>query len=177
MLLHLFVLFLWRFFLLRRCLFPVAAAAILLLATVMPAHATVFATVRGIVHDPQHRPISHARVTLQSANSAFVLHTVTNADGEFQISNAPLGVYRLIVSARDFETVTQALTLASGTTPILHLALPIGPARQSVVVHGDEGVSDSVTPTTLVTRGMIAETPGADSTLGMQMITDYVPGA
>lgn len=177
MLLHLFVLFLWRFFLLRRCLFPVAVAAILLLATVMPAHATVFATVRGIVHDPQHRPISHARVTLQSANSAFVLHTVTNADGEFQISNAPLGVYRLIVSARDFETVTQALTLASGTTPILHLALPIGPARQSVVVHGDEGVSDSVTPTTLVTRGMIAETPGADSTLGMQMITDYVPGA
>ncbi|HXE05176.1 MAG TPA: TonB-dependent receptor [Bryobacteraceae bacterium] len=147
------------------------------LGAAAPARATVFATVRGIVHDPEHRPIAHAEVTLQSFNSAFVLHATTNSDGEFQIDNAPLGVYQLSVSARDFETVTQALTLVSGTSPILHVELPLGQAEQSVVVHGDEAISDSVTPTTLVTRGMIAETPGADSTLGMQMITDYVPGA
>ena len=36
---------------------------------------------------------------------------------------------------------------------------------------------DSVTPTTLITRAMIDETPGADRTIGMEMITDYVPGA
>ena len=149
----------------------------MLLAAATPARATVFATVRGVIHDPEHRPIAHAEVTLQSANSAFVLHAVTDSNGEFQINKAPLGVYRLIVSAHEFETVTQALTLASGTTPILHVALPVGPTKQSVVVHGDGGVSDSVTPTTMVTRGMIAETPGADSTLSMQMITDYVPGA
>jgi hypothetical protein len=147
------------------------------LAVSQSAHATVFATVRGIVHDPEHRPIARAQVTLQSANSAFVLHTVSNSNGEFQIDNAPLGIYQLSVSARGFEKVTQALTLASGTTPILHVELPIGPAKQSVVVYGDGGISDSVTPTTLVTHSMIAETPGADSTLGMQMITDYVPGA
>ena len=141
------------------------------------ARATVFATVRGIVHDPEHRPIPGATVTLQSANSAFVLHTTTNSDGEFQIGSAPIGVYRLSISAHDFESVTQAITLASGTSPILHVALAIGETKQSVVVHGDSGVSDSVTPTTLVTRNMIAETPGASSTLGMQMITDYVPGA
>lgn len=143
----------------------------------MPALATVFAIVRGIVHDPQHRPIAGAEITLHSANSAFVLHAVTNASGEFQFDEAPLGVYRLSVSSHDFETVTEPLTLASGTSPILHVAVPIGPTHQSVVVHGESSVSDSVTPTTLVTRQMIAETPGADTTLGMQMITDYVPGA
>ena len=37
--------------------------------------------------------------------------------------------------------------------------------------------TDSVTPTTLITRADIDETPGASRTLGMQMITDYVPGA
>lgn len=151
-------------------------SALLFLVSV-PARATVFATVRGIVHDPQHRPIAGAKVTLQSANSAFVLQAVSNSDGEFHLDEAPLGVYRLAVTAPGFESVTQALTLASGTSPILHVVLPVGPAKQSVVVHGDEGVSDSVTPTTLVTRKMINNTPGANSTLGMQMITDYVPGA
>ena len=34
-----------------------------------------------------------------------------------------------------------------------------------------------VTPTTLVTRATIDGTPGASRTLGMEMITDYVPGA
>ena len=154
-----------------------AAAAGLLLIAAVPARATVFATLRGVVHDPGHHPIAGASITLQSAHSAFVLHAVTNTEGEFEIDNAPLGVYRITVSAENFETVTQAITLASGTSPILHVALPVGEAKQSVVVHGDSGVSDSVTPTTLVTRGMIAETPGANSTLGMEMITDYVPGA
>ena len=37
--------------------------------------------------------------------------------------------------------------------------------------------TDSATPTTLITRADIDETPGASRTLGMQMITDYVPGA
>jgi len=37
--------------------------------------------------------------------------------------------------------------------------------------------ADSVTPTTLITRAMIDQTPGADRTIGMEMITDYVPGA
>jgi len=36
---------------------------------------------------------------------------------------------------------------------------------------------DSVTPTTLVARLDIAQTPGADRTNALQMITDYVPAA
>lgn len=160
-----------------RCFFLRAFAAALLITAAIPARATVFATLRGVVHDPGHRPISGASVTLQSANSDFVLHAVTHSNGEFEIDKAPLGQYRLTVSATGFANVTQAITLASGRSAILHVALPVGESKQSVVVHGDDGVSESVTPTTLVTRGMIAETPGADSTLGMQMITDYVPGA
>jgi hypothetical protein len=34
-----------------------------------------------------------------------------------------------------------------------------------------------VTPTTLITRADIDQTPGASRTIGMEMITDYVPGA
>jgi hypothetical protein len=157
-------------------LIPMLVAAPLFVVST-PARATVFAVVRGIVHDPQHRPVARAKVTLQSDNSAFAIHATTNADGEFHLDEAPLGVYRLSVSAPGFETVTMAVTLASGTSPILHVQLPIGTAHESVMVRGESGISDSVTPTTLVTRQMIEETPGADMTLGTEMITDYVPGA
>ena len=61
-----------------------------LLAASLPAFATVFAAVHGVVHDPQHRPIAGAKITLQAADSAFVLHGVTNGDGEFELPEAPI---------------------------------------------------------------------------------------
>ncbi|MGH9606413.1 MAG: TonB-dependent receptor [Terracidiphilus sp.] len=152
-------------------------AALFLLGASIPARATVFAIVRGIVHDPQHRPIAGAKVTLQAANSAFVLHAVSNSDGAFELDEAPLGVYSLSVTSEGFKTVTQTVTLAAGTNPILHFELPIGAASQTITVSGEASASDSVTPTTLVTRQMILETPGADRTIGTEMITDFVPGA
>ncbi len=151
-------------------------AASLLVAAV-PALGSVFATVHGVVHDPQHRPIAGASVTLQAADSDFVLHATTGSNGEFELANTPIGVYRLTVSAPGFAESTQPLTIASGTNPILHIPLNLGAATESVVVQGSSNVIDTVTPTTLITRKMIDETPGAGRTIGMEMITDYVPGA
>jgi hypothetical protein len=151
--------------------------AVLLQAASLPACATVFATVHGVVHDSGHRPIVGAEVTLQAADSDFALHATTGADGSFEMTQAPIGVYRLSVSAPGFATVTQTLTVASGTNPVLHIPLAVSGATQSVVVNGSASAADTVTPATLITRAMIEETPGASRTLGMQMITDYVPGA
>src|ERR1019366_3800498 len=50
--------------------FSVVAA--LLLAASLPACATVFATVHGVVHDPGHRPVVGAEVRLQAADSDVV---------------------------------------------------------------------------------------------------------
>ena len=51
--------------------------------------------------------------------------------------------------------------------------------NQSIVVTGQAAAAnmDSVTPTTLVDRQDIEQTPGADRTNSMAMITDYTPGA
>jgi hypothetical protein len=152
-------------------------AMTLLAAASLPAAATVFATVHGVVHDPQHRPVAGAAITLRAADSEFVLRATTNADGEFELPQTPIGVYRLSVEASGFSGLSEALTVASGTNPVLHFALAVGPSIQSVTVHGEAGAADTVTPTTLITRQMIDETPGADRTLGAEMITDYVPGA
>lgn len=152
-------------------------AEALLLAASLPAFATVFATVHGVVHDQQHRPIAGATVTLAELDSDFVLHATTNTDGDFELPEAPLGVYRLTVTATGFANATQTLTVASGTNPILHIPLAVSGVTQSVVVHGEASSADTVTPTTLITRQTIDETPGADRTTGTEMITDYVPGA
>ena len=152
-------------------------ALVLLLASSVPAFATVFATVHGVVHDPQHRPIANAKVRLQAADSAFRLNATTDSEGAFELLQAPIGVYRLEVGANGFATVTETLAIASGTNPVVHFALPIASATESVVVEGETAQTDSVTPTTLVSREMIEETPGADRATSFAAITDYVPGA
>ena len=155
-------------------------AAVLLLTASIPAFATVFATVHGVVHDPQHRPIAGAAVTLQAAGSDFILSATTNYEGDFELPQTPLGVYRLTIAAPGFATISQPVTVASGTNPILHIALPVASAIQTIVVQGLEtsiSASDTATPTTLITRADIDQTPGASRTIGMEMITDYVPGA
>jgi len=151
-----------------------------LFAASIPLRATVFANVHGVVHDPQHRPIAAAEVTLKASGSDFALHAKTNSEGEFDLPQAPIGVYTLTISAEDFSTANEQLTLASGSNPLLHIQLTVAPATQTVVVQGLEfsvEASDAVTPTTLVTREDIEGTPGASRTIGMEMVTDYVPGA
>lgn len=154
------------------CLFLILATAF--------AHASVLVTVRGIVHDPEHRPIASAQVTLQSVDSAFVLHATTDALGRFTLENAPLGVYRLQAEASGFASFAQNITVVSGTNPIFHIPLALAGTSETVVVKAADGTevsTDTVTPTTLISREDIAQTPGANRTLGLQMITDYVPGA
>ncbi|HEY1767751.1 MAG TPA: TonB-dependent receptor [Terracidiphilus sp.] len=149
----------------------------MLLGAGSPAFATVFATVHGIVHDPEHRPIGGAGVILHAADSAFQLQATTDAEGAFDLPQTPIGVYTLTITATGFETVTETLTVTSGTNPLLHIPLELGAAKESVEVHGTASSADTVTPTTLITRQIIDQTPGADRTSGMEMITDYVPGA
>ena len=151
--------------------------AALIAAATLPVHATVFATVHGIVHDQQHRPIAGALVTLKAVDSDFEIQAKTSNVGAFELPQAPIGVYKLTVTAGGFATSTQELTVASGTNPVLHIPLTVGAETQSIVVEGDIASIDTATPTTLITSATIDETPGADRTLGVEMITDYIPGA
>ena len=46
---------------------------------------TIFGRVRGIVHDPQHRAIRGAIVTLRAAHSSFAQTSDTHGDGSFSL--------------------------------------------------------------------------------------------
>ena len=147
----------------------------LLMAGGVGVRAAVFGRVQGVVHDAQHRPVKGASVVLHAERSDFEVTVTTGADGSFVMASVPLGEYRVESRAAGFGVETQTLVLASNTTPMLHFELRPGGVRESVEVTAAE--SGTVTPTTLVSRTQIAETPGADRTNSLAMITNFVPGA
>ncbi len=155
------------------------ALLILLCAAVAGLRAEIFGTVRGIVHDPQHRPIPNAKVELKSSTSSWTQTTQTNQDGEFKFNPVPLGEYEVTVSKDGFATAKESLSLASGTSPILHFPLSLAAVGQTATVVGQPASLsvDNMTPMSLVDRTEIAHTPGADQTNNLAMITDYVPAA
>ncbi len=154
-----------------------AFAIFLLLATA--AFATVFGTVRGIVHDPQHRPVQGIEIVLKARSSDFIQKTRTDVSGEFHFDAVPLGQYTIAVSDKSFATEEQTLTVLSGAAPILHFELRLASQNQSVTVSAETAPAqtESVTPTSLVDREEIRQTPGATRTNSLSMITDYVPGS
>jgi hypothetical protein len=151
--------------------------SLLLCATVTLA--TVFGTVRGIVHDPQHRPITGASLLLKAADSDFTKTATSDAEGQFTFDAVPVGAYSITVSSAGFDTAQQTFTILSGTSPTLHFELQLASQNQTVTVTGEEAPAqgESVTPTTLISRSQIDSTPGATRTNSLALITDYVPGS
>jgi hypothetical protein len=150
---------------------------LLVLALAATSLATVFGTVRGIVHDPQHRPVSGIEVVLKARASEFTLSARTDDAGQFHFDAVPLGEYTVAVSDANFVADQQSVAVLSGTAPILHFELRLPTQSETVLVSADAAQTETVTPTTLVDRVRIQETPGASRSNSMALITNYVPGA
>jgi len=150
---------------------------VVLLFAALPAFATVFGTVRGIVHDPQHRPVSGIQVVLKAKTSEFTLDARTDDAGQFHFDAVPIGEYTVAIADANFVADQQSISVLSGTAPIFHFELRLPSQNETVVVSADAAQTETVTPTTLVDRLQIQETPGAARTNSLAMITNYVPGS
>jgi outer membrane receptor protein involved in Fe transport len=136
-------------------------------------------SLRGVVHDPEHRPLPGAQVAIQGP-AAFGSKTVqSGANGEFQLSGVPEGSYRIAVSASGFTALEQQTTVAAGKSPVLHFQLELAAVHQAVEVSGAASRLTTQTSTvqTAVSPQEILETAGADQTNSLAMITDFTPGA
>jgi hypothetical protein len=164
----------WRF----AVVIPILVLCVLTFGS-LPAGAEIFGTVHGIVHDPQHRPVQDAAVDLKAQHSDWVQHQKTNDNGEFDFSAIPLGEYTITVTIANFQKQEQNIVVASGTSSVLHFQLTLAAVSEKTEVTAEpvSATMDSVTPTTLLSRQDIQETPGADRTNSLAMITDYVPGS
>jgi outer membrane cobalamin receptor len=150
-----------------------------LLLLAVSVGATIFGSVRGIIHDPQHRPVQGAMVMLRAKSSDWAKSTTTDGNGEFRFNGVPLGEYSITVANPGFVQAAQGVEVESGTEPVVHLQLNVAVANETVSVSAQPPVvaTDSMTPTTTVNRTQIQRTPGAVRTNSLAMITDYTPGA
>jgi hypothetical protein len=149
------------------------------LALSVAAPASTVGSVRGVVHDPQHHPVQGAMVMLKAKASDWSATINSDASGEFHFNAVPLGEYIVSVAAVGFEQTQQDIVVVSGSEPVLHFALNVAGAKETVNVSAtpESLPTDTATPVTMVSRRRIAETPGADLTNSLAMITNYVPGA
>ena len=136
-------------------------------------------SIRGIVHDPQHRPVENAMVMLRSTTSDWSASANTDASGQFSFNGISLGEYTVTVVASTFNQAVQNVRVNSGSQPVLHFPLSVATNKVTVNVSGtpEAAPTDSATPATLVSRLDVERTPGAARTNSLAMITDYVPGA
>ncbi len=157
----------------------IAIIALWALLASSAALASVFGTIKTIVHDPQHRPVQGAQVEAHSRTSAFTTSGTTNEEGMAQLSNVPVGEYDVKIVSLGFSAAQQSVTVTSGNVQEMHFALALAQHQETVDVSGAPEMVNpsSATPQALVSRSDIAQTPGADRTNSMSMITDFVPGA
>src|SRR5205085_6027753 len=141
--------------------------------------ASVFGTVRVRVHDPQHRPVQGATVTLKSSASAWSQTLSSNQDGIAEFATVPVGDYQVSVSAQSFAPATVAVAAISGRLQEAHAQLRPATVQQDVTVSAEAAAvnTTSSTPQGTIDRNDIARTPGADRANSLSFITNFVPGA
>ena len=143
------------------------------------ALAGIFGTVRGIVHDAQHRPIENATVVLQARDSDWKKEAATDGEGRFQMDAVPAGKYTIHIVKDGFRDVKNDLTVLSDSAPLLHFPMELAPVHQSVEVTDSAQPVDAgfSTASATLTREDIQATPGASRTNSLEFITAYTPGA
>src|SRR5579864_3532969 len=110
----------------------------------------ILGSVRGVIHDPQHRPVQNAMVMIKAKTSDWSATTNSDANGNFTFSAVPIGDYIVSVASVGFEQTQQPVVVISGTQPVLHFALNVAGAKEMINVSdtGEAAPTDSATPTT-----------------------------
>ena len=141
--------------------------------------ASVFGTVRAIVHDPHHRGIPNAEVKLQSTTSAWSAMSHTDSSGVVQFLSVPIGEYRLEISVAGFAPAQVNVTAISDRVQEVHVPMELATVQESVSVSAAPPQIDptSSTSQTNIPQASIDRLPGADRTNSLAFITDTVPGA
>lgn len=137
------------------------------------------ATLRGVIHDPQHRPVPDAQIAVAHPNGPAVQAITSDAEGAFELHGLAPGAYLLSISAPGFQPLQQTVSVELGRSPVFHLQLDLQAFTQTVEVTSDASklTTDTSTVQTNVSRKEISQTPGADLTNSMAMVTDFTPGA
>src|SRR5437667_11273815 len=104
----------------RRFRFALTLSLLLFAAN---AIASIFRFVQGLLHDPQHRPVKGAQVTIHAVSSDWRQVSTSDDAGEFHFDAVPVGEYMVMVETMGFAPQQQNITITSDRDAKLHYAL------------------------------------------------------
>lgn len=105
--------------------------AFVVLAACMAAAQTSHGGIVGTVADKDGKPIEEAKVTVTNTATQFSRNTTTTVDGNYAISDLPLGDYTLTVLKSGFQSPTvQGIHVSVGRTELVNVRLASGDVEQ-----------------------------------------------
>jgi hypothetical protein len=122
--------------LIRRASLTLAAAALLLFLTSLPARAQVDSgAILGNVTDTSGAQVRGAQVTVTNEGTNATLSSTTGNDGEYKFTPLPIGQYTVTVTFQGFSTVTQKhVTVNVGADVVANFALKPGAVNETIEV-------------------------------------------
>jgi len=115
-------------------------AAILLAAIfAAPGWAQTFrGTILGTVTDSSGAAVAGATVTIKNMDTGLIRTTTSNASGEFNVPELPIGTYRVTIEQNGFQTsVTTGVIVQVASNARVDASLKPGEVKQQVVVSGE----------------------------------------
>lgn len=115
----------------------------LLLAAFLQLPSTTPA-IRGIVVDPDNRPVENAQVSLSDAQNATVRTSQSDRLGAFEFSNIPPGTYALSVSVSGFSPQHRSLRYSRDQNLEIRIELKLAALVENVTVTAEAGLVGGV---------------------------------
>ena len=105
---------------------PLRLVGVLTLLFQIANWAAVFGNLRGVVHDPDHRPIQGAEVVVKSSQLGLFAERHHRCGRSFRSVGRTGRAYRVTVTQGRVRAFDQEIVVASGSAPVLHFQLAIG---------------------------------------------------
>src|SRR5580704_372429 len=145
----------------RKALAFIGALAIVLCSPILRSQSTN-ASITGRVTDPSKALIVGANVAAVSSGTSFRYEAVTNASGEYYLTNLPPGSYRLEIEKTGFKKLIKPdVTLHVQDALEINFEMTLGAASQSVTVEAGAPLvnTESGTVSTVIDRTFVDNLP------------------
>jgi hypothetical protein len=165
---------------LRKFASAIVLTIVLLVATTFSDAQTTSGALVGVVHDPSGAVIPNASVNAANVATGIVYTGLTNASGQYRISNLPEGTYDLRTVVAGFTPSTvKGVTVAATTVETRDVVLSIGQGTTTVEVTSQANVSIDTTTAqigTIFSMKEVQDLPSATIGLGVLNLSLLAPG-
>jgi Carboxypeptidase regulatory-like domain/TonB dependent receptor len=145
----------------RKTLAFTGVLAVVLCSPILRAQSTN-ASITGRVTDPSKALMVGAKVAAVSSGTSFRYEAVTNASGEYYLTNLPPGSYRLEIEKAEFKkSIKPDVTLHVQDALEINFEMTLGSASESITVEAATPLinTESGTVSTVIDRTLVDNLP------------------